>query len=74
LLLSSSDAGFQIPDTAGVAPIYQLTNSPPANSSTANNYQTEQNYYAVLSYQKSAGALSYQVSAFTRYTDIHFSP
>ena len=39
LLLSSSDAGFQIPDTAGVAPIYQLANSPPADSATANNYQ-----------------------------------
>lgn len=74
LLLSSSVASFQIPDTAGVAPIYQLTNSPPANSSTANNYQTEQNYYMVLSYQKTAGALSYQVSVLTRYTDIHFNP
>jgi outer membrane receptor protein involved in Fe transport len=74
LLLSSSDAGFQIPDTAGVAPIYQLANSPPADSAAANNYQTEQNYYAVLSYQKSAGALSYQVSSFSRYTDIRFTP
>ena len=32
LLLSSSYADFQIPDTAGLAPIYQLTNGPPANS------------------------------------------
>jgi outer membrane receptor protein involved in Fe transport len=74
LLLSSSDAGFQIPDTAGIAPIYQLANSAPADSAAANNYQTEQNYYAVLSYQKSAGDLSCQVSAFSRYTDIRFSP
>jgi outer membrane receptor protein involved in Fe transport len=74
LLLSSSDAGFQIPDTGGLGPIYELTNSAPANSATANNYQTEQNYYAVLAYQKSAGNLSYQVSALTRYTDIHFTP
>jgi len=74
LLLSSSDAGFQIPDTAGVEPIYQLANSPPANSAAANNYQAEQNYYAVLSYQKSAGNLQAQISALTRYTDIRFSP
>ncbi len=74
LLLSSSDAGFQIPDTAGVAPIYQLTGSPPADSSTANNYQTEQNYYAVLSYQKSAGHFLSQVSILSRYTDIRFTP
>lgn len=74
LLLSSSDAGFQIPDTAGIAPIYQLAGSPSADSAAANNYQTEQNYYAVLSYQKSAGNLSYQVSALSRYTDIRFTP
>jgi hypothetical protein len=74
LLLSSSDAGFQIPDTAGVAPIYQLANSPPADSAAANNYQAEQNYYAVLAYQKSAGNFLSQVSILTRYTDIHFTP
>ena len=39
-----------------------------------NENQNEQNYYAVLSYQKSAGSLSAQVSAFSRYTDIRFSP
>jgi outer membrane receptor protein involved in Fe transport len=74
LLLSSSDAGFQIPDTAGIAPIYQLAGSPPANSAAVNNYQTEQNYYLVLSYQKFAGPFSCQVSAFSRYTDIRFTP
>jgi outer membrane receptor protein involved in Fe transport len=74
LLLSGSYADFQIPDTAGVAPIYQLTNSPPADSAAANNHQNEQNYYAVLSYQKSAGNLSAQVSVLTRYTDIRFTP
>jgi outer membrane receptor protein involved in Fe transport len=74
LLLSSSDAGFQIPDTAGLVPAYQLANSPPANSAAANNFQTEQNYYAVLSYQKSAGNFLSQVSVLTRHTDIRFSP
>jgi outer membrane receptor protein involved in Fe transport len=74
LLLSGSDASFQIPDTAGVDPTYQLANSPPADSATANNNQIEQNDYLVISYQKSAGPLSYQVSVFTRYTDIDFTP
>ena len=74
LLLSSSDAGFQIPNTPGVDPIYQLANGAAADSAAANNFQFEQNYYAVLSYQKSAGDLSYQVSAFSRYTDIHYTP
>ncbi len=74
LLVSSSDAGFQIPDTAGLAPAYSLANSPPTDSAAVNEYQYEQNYYAVLSYQKSAGDLSCQVSAFSRYTDIRFTP
>jgi outer membrane receptor protein involved in Fe transport len=74
LLVSSSDAGFQIPDTAGLAPAYSLANSPPTDSAAVNEYQTEQNYYMVLSYQKSSGDLSYQVSAFSRYTDIRFTP
>ena len=74
LLLSSSDARFQIPDTAGVAPIYQLADGPPADSAAANNYQTEQNYYAVLSYQRQAGNIAYQLSAFSRYADIDFTP
>jgi outer membrane receptor protein involved in Fe transport len=73
-LLSSSYAGFQIPDTVGVAPIYQLANSPVADSSEANNFQIEQNYYAVLAYQKSAGNFLSQVSILSRYTDIRFTP
>jgi outer membrane receptor protein involved in Fe transport len=74
LLLSTSDAGFQLPDTAGVAPIYQLTDGPAADSAAVNNFQYEQNYYGVLSYQKQAGNLSCQVSVLTRYTDIRFTP
>jgi outer membrane receptor protein involved in Fe transport len=74
LLLSSSYAGFQIPDTVELAPAYQLANNSAANSAAANNFQTEQNYYAVLAYQKSAGHFLSQVSILTRYTDIRFTP
>ncbi|MGO8676171.1 MAG: TonB-dependent receptor [Limisphaerales bacterium] len=74
LLLSGSYADFEIPDQPGISPVYQLANGPPADSSNINENQSEQNYYAVLSYQKSAGNLSVQVSAFSRYADIRFSP
>ena len=74
LLLSGSYADFEIPDTPGLSPAYQLANGPPADSSSINERQNEQNYYAVLSYQKSTGGFSAQVSAFTRYADIQFSP
>lgn len=75
LLLSSSYSDFEIPDTAGLPQNYENSeNSTPADSSSVNENQNEQNYYAVLSYQKSAGNLSGQVSALTRYTDLRFSP
>jgi outer membrane receptor protein involved in Fe transport len=74
LLLSASYADFEIPNTPGLSPNYDLMNGPPADSSTINENQNEQNYYAVLSYQKSAGNLLAQVSAFSRYTDLRFSP
>ena len=74
LLTSASYADFQIPNTAGLSPSYVLTNNTTADSSTINENQNEQNYYAVLAYQISQGDFSSQVSAFTRYADIRFSP
>jgi len=75
LLLSSSYADFEIPDTAGLAPNYvNSANATPANSVNVNENQNEQNYYSVLSYQKSAGKFSGQVSVFSRYAGIHFRP
>jgi outer membrane receptor protein involved in Fe transport len=74
LLLSGSYSDFQIPNTPGLAPIYTLMNGPPADSSIVNENQNEQNYYSVLSYQVTAGELSAQISAFTRYTQILFTP
>lgn len=74
LLLNGSYADFQLPDTPGLLPHYQLTNYPTADSSVVNENQNEQNYYAVLSFQKTAGNLSYQASAFTRYGQIRFMP
>src|SRR5208282_2777918 len=74
LLLSGSYADFEIPNTPGLSPAYVLANDPVAESSSINENQNEQNYYAVLSYQKTAGSLSAQVSAFSRYAYIRFSP
>jgi len=74
LLLSGSYADFEIPNTPGLSPTYQSMNGTSADSSNINEKQNEQNYYAVLSYQKSADNLSTQVSAFSRYTDIQFRP
>ena len=44
------------------------------NSANDNENQNEQNYYSVVTYQKSAGDLNYQVSAFGRESEQHFTP
>ena len=74
LLLNGAYGDFQLPNTPGLPPQYQLVGNPPVSSATLNDNQNEQNYYVVFSYQKTAGELSLQASAFTRYGQIRFSP
>ena len=42
--------------------------------SDLNENQNEQNYYGVVTYQKSAGDLNYQASVFGRNSSVHFVP
>jgi outer membrane receptor for ferrienterochelin and colicin len=78
--LSYSD--FEVPNTPGLpvgtAPGGNAWNSTagPANfdSSDLNERQNEQNYYGVVTYQKSAANLNFQISAFGRNSDVHFMP
>jgi hypothetical protein len=44
------------------------------DSSVLNERQKEQNYYGVVTYQKSAGDLDYQVSALLRRSEVAFTP
>jgi hypothetical protein len=44
------------------------------NSANDNENQNEENYYSVLTYQKSAGDFDYQISAFGRESEQHFRP
>ena len=75
---SSSYSNFQIPNTpglpAGTAPNGDQWVPGTFDSASLNENQKEQNYYAVLSYQKSAGPLDYQISALGRNSAVHFTP
>jgi outer membrane receptor protein involved in Fe transport len=80
---SASYSNFQVPDTAGLAPgaapggtsyWYQYLSNPNTNSAALNESQNEQNYYGVVTYQKSAGDLNLQVSGFGRASSVHFMP
>jgi outer membrane receptor protein involved in Fe transport len=75
---SASYSNFQVPDTpglpAGTSPDGKPWLPGPFDSSKLNENQNEQNYYGVVTYQKSAGDLNYQVSTFSRDSSVHFTP
>jgi outer membrane receptor protein involved in Fe transport len=75
---SASYSNFQVPDTPGLP----AGTSPDGNpwlpgtfdSSKLNENQNEQNYFCIATYQKAAGDLNYQISAFGRDSSVHFTP
>ena len=79
---SASYSDFQVPNAPGLpvgtAPggnAWNTTAGPATfDSSTLNENQNEQNYYGVVTYQKSAGDLNFQASVFGRNSDVHFTP
>jgi outer membrane receptor protein involved in Fe transport len=74
LFANSSYADFQIPNTPDVPQAFPLAGHPVAFSRNVNDNQKEQEYYTVLSYQKSIGQAAYQLSGFSRYGKISFTP
>jgi outer membrane receptor protein involved in Fe transport len=85
VMLSASYGNFEIPNTPGLPPGTSPDGSTQWNipgsglpasfdSSALNEQQLEQNYYGVITYQKAAGNLNYQVSVFGRNSSVHFTP
>ena len=84
---SGGYADFQIPNTPGLTagapsvpngvtavPWAAYLPTPVFDSSNLNENQNEQNYYAVLAYQKSVGDFNLQVAGFGRSSSVHFFP
>jgi outer membrane receptor protein involved in Fe transport len=75
---SASYSNFEVPDTpglpAGTSPDGNPWVAGKFNSAGLNENQNEQNYYGVVAYQKTAGELNYQISAFARDSAVHFMP
>jgi outer membrane receptor protein involved in Fe transport len=70
-----SNNHFEIPDVPGQTASYKLDGHPDVDSATLDARQRERNSFEVLSYQGHAGdAVDYQLSAFHRTTDVHYSP
>ena len=75
IMLSGEQAQFQIPNDPGQVPVFELASHPTFfDSSTLNENQNEQNYYAIEAYQKTMGDLSFQLSTYQRYSSVLFRP
>jgi outer membrane receptor protein involved in Fe transport len=87
---SASYSNFEVPNTPGIAPGNSPTADNPTavpwftqmpgqsstsfNSVNLNEQQREQNYFGVVTYQKSVGDFNGQFSAFGRASGVHFRP
>ncbi len=86
LIAGSFTGAFQIPDNPGQAPNFGPASSPAPtpdgtingstnyDSSKTNETQTEGAYFAAASYLRSEEYVDYQISMFTKYSTLHFTP
>ena len=78
VMVSASDSRFQVPNTPGLPAGTSPDGTPwlPGSFESAklDENQHEQNLYGVITYQKSAGSLDLQLSAFGRASSVHFTP
>jgi outer membrane receptor for ferrienterochelin and colicin len=74
LIVSGSGAKFQIPNNPNQTPAFTLAGVPTFDSANLEENQRENNGYATVSYQKSTADAGLQVAAFTRTSDIKFTP
>jgi outer membrane receptor protein involved in Fe transport len=75
LILANADSHFQIPNTPGKTPTYQLAGVTDYPSANLNENQNETNRYGILSLQGVIGdKIDYQLAAFSRYTKVQFVP
>jgi outer membrane receptor protein involved in Fe transport len=83
LITGGSIGHYQIPSNPGQQTIDQqgLISTLPSplngitfDSAKTNEQQLEQNYFGVLAFQQTVGNVDYQISSFTRYSSVHFTP
>ena len=76
LILGGFNGQFRIPNNPGLTPGLGLTVNGISNFNSAalNERQREITDFAILSLQKHIGNVDFQISAFTRYSSLAFSP
>ncbi len=75
MILGAFDGQFQIPDNPGQPTLGFAVNGVSSfNSAQLNENQHERNDFAILSLQKHVNDINVQISAYTRYSWLSFSP
>ena len=74
LLVGDDHNDFQIPNNPGQTPAFTVGTRSTFNSAKLDENQSEDNLYDILTYQKKADDLNFQISAFNRYSSILFRP
>jgi outer membrane receptor protein involved in Fe transport len=73
-IAGGAQAAYQIPQVAGNPPMFTVEGTTLFNSAGLNQLQWEDNYFAILSLQKHYEAVDYQISAFTRFSNLNYQP
>ena len=74
VILGGYQGSFQIPDSPGQPAVFKYGGLTSFNSALLNETQDESNYYAAVSYLKSEGDFDSQISAFSRYSRLAYTP
>ena len=75
VILANADNHFQIPNNPGQTPAFTVNGINSFDSANLNEKQNEKNSYGIVSLQGSTESnLDYQVSLFSRYSDVKFNP
>jgi outer membrane receptor protein involved in Fe transport len=75
LIVGTTASRFQIPNVPDQPQNFSLANYSAYPSTNLNERQRENTHYSILAFQGTAGdRFDYQVSVFSRYTDVYFSP
>ncbi len=73
-IAGTATSQYQIPNNPGQTPQFTAFGVSNFNSALLNENQFEQNQFGVLALQKSINGFDLQLSAFSRYSVIHFMP
>lgn len=74
MMTGAAVGNYQIPNNPGQPVQYYTPTVTNFSSANLNEVQFEQNYYGILAFQQSTAFTDYQISYFTRFSSLHYTP